>query len=455
MKARLALLRFNAINSFWFVPGLMLAGAIVLSVVTLELDRAFVNLRQEGRVWLFPIGAEGARLILSTIAGSMITVTSLVFSMTLVTLTMASAQLGPRLLRTFMEDSVNQVVLGIFCATFIYALLILRTVYGTSDGAFVPAISVITAMTLSVASVALLIYFIHHIATSIQADSVIAHVARQLDKTIDTLFPEQRADPKWATAADEACLPAGFEEAAKRIPVEGTGYVETVDYDGIFHLAAAHDLIVRLECRPGHFLIDAGVAASAWPGDHVNEAVATKIRAAIVLGPTRTAAQDPEFAAKALVEVALRALSPGINDEFTAIACIDRLGGSLARVMRRDAPPAARMDDSGKLRLLTDPITVEGLFDSAFNQIRQAARDHVAITIRLIETLTGMSAFIQGDAHYQAIKKHRDMIERSSAEFTFEPIDRRDVAQRLKVLDDALGDWRRNRQADGEPTPVK
>ena len=454
MKAKLALLRFNVMNSFWFVPGLMLVGSIMLSILTLELDRAFVDAQPEVPAWLFPMGAEGARLVLSTIAGSMITVTSLVFSMTLATLTMASAQLGPRLLRTFMQDSVNQVVLGIFSGTFIYALLVLRTVYESSAGSFVPPISVITAIILSIASVALLIYFIHHIATSIQADSVIANVARQLDETIETLFHEQGADSDRATSMTQAKLPADFDEAAKRILIQSAGYVETIDYSGLVALAADHDLIIRLECRPGHFLIDGGVLAQAWPGDRVDEALTGKIRASIAFGATRTAAQDPEFAAKALVEVALRALSPGINDEFTAITCIDRLGGSLAQVMLRDEPPAAHMDDSGKLRLLTDPITVEGLFDSAFNQIRQSAGDHVAIIICLIETLTGLSALIRSDVQYRAIKKHRDMIERLSAESTSEPFDRGDVAQRLKVLDDILRNWRQNRQADGEPMPL-
>lgn len=297
MYIRLVKLWDETRSSYWFVPGLMVSGAILLSLVTVSLEGYFQDrvLRSLGFIWSG--GAEGARGILQAIAGSMITVAGVTFSITMVALSFASSQFGSRLLRNFMADTGNQVVLGTFVATFIYCLLVLRTVRSDGGAEFVPYISITTALVLALVGLILLIYFIHHMALSMQAPYIIGEVAADLFKTIERLFPSE-ADTHGVDGPKqpgERELPQDFDERVKLITFESNGYIQAIDEGELIHLAGDQGLIVKLPVRPGDFVIKGQTLAFVWPEDKMNDKLAHKIETNLIIGKQRTHTQDVEF----------------------------------------------------------------------------------------------------------------------------------------------------------------
>jgi uncharacterized membrane protein len=253
MKTRLLNLWEVVRTSFWLIPGLMVFSAIGLSFAIVAMDRMVELDHHRVFGFLYAGGPEGARSILSTIAGSMITVAGVAFSITIVALTLASSQFGPRLLRNFMRDTGNQIVLGTFIATFIYCLLILRSVYSVGGHDFVPGISVTFAIALAVANVGVLIYFIHHVSTSIHADRVIAAVYNELSEHIQRLFPEELGYELEQSKNDrnKPQPTEGSYNYAWDIAALKSGYLQALDSDSLLKIAEEHDMLIDLQFRPG------------------------------------------------------------------------------------------------------------------------------------------------------------------------------------------------------------
>ncbi len=395
MKIRLIRYWEQARGSYWFVPGLMSLGAVALAV-----GLGFVDMMAQTHEFptletLYVTGPSGARAVLSTIAGSAITVAGVVFSITVVVLSMASAQFGPRLLRNFMEHGGTQLTLGTFIGTFIYCLLVLSTVRSEGGHAYVPQISVGAGVLLGVVSFLLLIYFVHHVSIFIQAPRIIDDVARNLEHTLRASFPERAEGPPAPTPDEEAEEAEALSKEALQpgcttINAPRSGYVQAVDLDGLVAIAEEKALFLRLRLRPGQFAVAGRALADAAPAADMDDELANGIAGAFVIGPERTPTQDPEFAVNQLVELALRALSPGINDPFSAINCIERLGSSLATLAERTLPSRFRRDADNRVRLVTEPYTYRGIVDAAFNQIRQAARCNAAVIFRMLEILRAL-----------------------------------------------------------------
>ena len=427
-------------SSFWFVPAIMVLGAIALAFLTTTVDERLKTSRLAGLGWIYTGSAEGARAMLSTIAGSMLTVAGLSFSITVAALTLASSQFGPRLLRNFVRDTGNQVVLGTFIAGYMYCLLVLRTVRGQDDNAFVPQISVTVGVGMALAGVAVLIYFIHHIAQSIQVAHLIARVGEELDEAIDRLFPEQvgrpAANPRRQPLDED--VPVGFEDDAVPIPATTSGYLQTVDDDRLFELATSGDLLVRLAHQPGDWVVQDSPLVQVWPPDHVGADLGDRTNDMFVMGSQRTQTQDVEFPIHQLVEIAVRALSPGINDPHTAIMCVDRLGAALCRLADREFPTRYRYDEQGHLRVIAKPVTWAGVTDQAFNEIRQYGRTSAAVTIRLLDTIALIAKRVAGDEARAALLRQAAMIERGSHEGLAEEQDRADVRERYQAVLEAL-----------------
>ncbi|MGE0034988.1 MAG: DUF2254 domain-containing protein [Xanthobacteraceae bacterium] len=355
-------------TNFWFLPSLMgvVAVAVSFALIQLDLSLGVDVVRELG--WTYTFGAEGARAILSAIASSMITVAALTFSMTMLSLQLASSQFGPRLLRNFMRDRVNQAMLGIFIATFVYCLLVLRTVRGTDTNNFVPHISVAFGVFLAIASLAMLIYFIHHIALAIRIETLLAEIAAEVRASIDKLYPEdigQENEEKEPVAQREQSAD-GLAADAKPIRAGISGYVQSVDADALMEVATACDLLVRIATRPGRFVLEDDVIMTASPADRVSEETVADLCATLIIGRDRTPTQDIEFSIRRIVEIAQRALSPGLNDPTTAIYCLDRLAEVFARLATRSFPLPWRRDDEGRLRVVTEPTTLEELVCPAF-----------------------------------------------------------------------------------------
>lgn len=417
--------------------------AAALAGSAVELDRAIAGGRLLHLGWSYSGGAEGASLLLSTVAGSMIAIAGTVFSMTLVALSLASSQLGPRLLRNFMRDTVNQVVLGTFVATFVYCLLVLRTIRRPDEVAFVPHLSVSIGVLLAVVSVGVLIYFIHHISVSIQADEVVARVGLELNDGIDRLFPEDtgKSDTKAPSASgapEDAELPAAFACEARPVGAQEDGYLQIIDVDALMDLASEEDLLLRLERRPGHYVVKDRSIVMVWPGDRVTKTLVDRVNAAFVFGSQRSASQDIEFSIRQLVEIAVRALSPGINDPFTAIACVDRLESALCRLARRDMPSDHRFDGHGHLRLVAPGSTFAGIVDMAFNQIRQCARANSAVAIRMLDAIAQIAIHVQRVEDTDCLQRHAGMIVRGAREAVPEAEDLRVVEARFTAAATAL-----------------
>ena len=337
------------LGSFWFLPIVMAGAAVALAYATIALDRTTTVGWVRAQSWAYNGSAEGATAMLGTIASSMITIAGVVFSMTLVVLSLASSQLGPRLLRGFMTDKGTQVVLGTFVATFLYSLFVLRSIRRADEGLFVPHLSVACGVLFVVTSLGVFVYFIHHVAVSIQADAVVARVGAELAERIERHFPETIGQGAHAPAD----LPEAFARDSCSIGAAEDGYVQLIDSNALLALAVEEDLVLRVERRPGHFVIKGSPLALAWPGKRVHDRIQARINAAFVVGSQRTSVQDVELAVNQLVEIAVRALSPGVNDPFTAVACVDRLGAALSRLAQREMPSPCRRDAENKLRVVT------------------------------------------------------------------------------------------------------
>ena len=424
-------------STLWFVPAVMTTASIAVAALTTAFDRG--SRIDGGWFFLYSGGPEGARSVLSTIAGSMITVAGVAFSATMVALSFASSQLGPRLLRNFMKDRGNQVVLGTFIATFVFCLFVLRTV-SESPNAFVPHLGVTAGLVLALASLVVLIYFIHHVARMLQADYVIGSVATELDHAIESLYPGGLGDDAPPDRLEEMKAQERRlrEERAARVCPSTSGYVHALDVELLMKLATKHDLVVRILSRPGRYVHDDTPAAEIWPAAAVDDAIRRKVDAAFIIGRTRTSQQDVEFAINQLVEVAVRALSPGINDPFTAITCVDRLSTALLHLMRREFPPRFRVDGEGSLRVIADRPDFAGVTDAAFHQIRQAAANMPSVTIHLLESLTLLLEHATSDQHRRALTRHVELVRRAGMRETDEPLDRADMDARVSEAHDAV-----------------
>lgn len=337
----------------------------------------------------------------------MITVAGVTFSITVVALALASGQYTSRILRNFMRDRANQAVLGVFVGVFAYCLVVLRTIRSGEEGAFVPSVAVLGAMLLAFMAIGFLIFFIHHIAESIQAASIIQATAAETLAAVDRLFPAQVGEP----AVKRADVDSLADRAALNwvtIPACRTGYIRGVDADAVFDVARENSLVVRMERGIGDFVIaDSPLVSVA--GKQPDEESIRKLNAAYNVGRDRTVQHDAAYGIRQLVDIALKALSPGNNDTTRAINCIDFLGAILARLAAR--PMVARdRSDAGQLRLIARGPTIAGLLADAFDQIHQNAEGNVAALTRLLEILAIVAGQTADMRRRQAIRQQRDLI---------------------------------------------
>ena len=375
----------NVRTSFWFVPSLMVAVSIFLAVALIEMDSSGSQSWLARWPRLFGAGAEGARGMLSTIAGSMMTVVGVTFSMTLVTLALASSQYTSRILRNFTGDHVTQVVLGMFTGIFTYCLIVLRTIRGGDEGVFVPSLSVTFAVVLAICGIVTLIFFIHHIASSIQASSIIASVAAETIEAVDRLFPEKLGEGPADDAEGLAphILP---ERKWKAVPVKANGYIQSIDEATLLRVAREQKTIVRMERGIGEFVVEDTPLVSLAQDEPPDDDMIAELQNAYGIDRHRTVDQDSGFGIRQLVDIALRSLSPGINDTTTAVMCVDYLTAILSRLATREIPSLYRYED-GELRVITIGPTFASLVSASFDQIRSSAEGNVAILLRMLGAL--------------------------------------------------------------------
>lgn len=414
MGTRLSVIAERLRNSYWFVPTVMMVGAAFLAWVTLNVDDEYdpEKLAWVGQL-IYTGGSEGAYEVLGTIAASMITVAGVVFSITIVSLQLASSQFGPRMLANFMRDRGNQITLGTFVSTFLYSLLVLRTVRPNAETA-VPHMSVTTALILGVAGLSVLIYFIHHISTTIQAPNLISSIGVELGHATKQMFPDPDEVERVHGAAeqrDDPSLPETFEAGSRLVDAAGTGYVQAIDLERLTSIAREHDLVIRIETRPGRFVVENTPFASAHPSARITDEIAHGIAASLVTGARRTTQQDIEFPIKQMVEIGVRALSPGINDPFTAATCVDQISAGLCEIAARKLPSPYLLDEDEQLRVVhADPVTFERLVGAAYDQLRQCADFHTSVYVHLLESLTRVAACVRDGSRIEPLLREGKLV---------------------------------------------
>jgi len=420
--------------SFWFVPSLMVLSSILFAVCSIFIDVFFIDKINLSIPLIDEMNISAIRSLLGIIAGAMITVTSIVFSITVVTLTLASSQFGPRLLRNFMMDTGTQLVLGSFISNFLFCVLVFCAISFHEPYIFKPALTVTIAILMTCVSVGVLIYFIHHVAKSIQADVVIEDVYLDLQNGIENLLPAINDADKSFTSSHSMAINTRERLYQMKVLSNCSGYVQTLDIEALIALATEYDVFIECDIKPGDFVIQRSIIAVIHADKPIEHNKMHKVLNSIELGAYRTPVQDPEFAVHQLVEIALRALSPSINDPYTAITCIDKLNAVLCELTNRVFPEKQHFDETGILRLSNKALIFEHIAKAAFDQIRQQANHNVAVTIRLLECLHELMFFVCDDEQKNFVINQAEMIKEQQNKLSLSTIDSAQINNKALII---------------------
>jgi uncharacterized membrane protein len=412
-------------TSLWFIPLIMVVLGAGLAIVMLRLFPGWTGGSIESW-WVNNGNGEDVRNLLSTLLSAVITMASLVFSMTVLALTLAANAYGSRLIRIFRADLRTQSVLGLFSMTIVYCLIVLRSINGAARMDEVPHLAVTVGTALALTCVLALVAFIQGVARSIVADEVVRRVCRDVDTSMSHLPELSSEDIAEHAPAD---LPADFENKALPIALPDGGYVQVVNYDELLSWTERRNVILRLEFRAGDFIVQGDRLMHVYPAPPDPGKARAELCRFIVIGDVRTPVQDLEYAVRQMVEMALRALSPGINDPFTATVVIDRLRDALSKLMSRRLPSEIQRDRSGTIRIYREVSTYSGILDQAFHQIRQSGSSHPAILIHMLKAIARTAEHARLDEQLRALMHHAKLIRAASLRDVPEPADRDDVEQ--------------------------
>ncbi|MEO6968587.1 MAG: DUF2254 domain-containing protein [Rhodanobacteraceae bacterium] len=424
-------------TSLWFVPTLIVLGAVVLANAMLALDVALPYgwwRGVKGLNHILDVNISGATAMLQMVGGSIITIAGVVFSITIAAVTLASGQYTSRVLRNFIRDRANQMVLGSFLGIFVYCVFILRSLSGLSAKGHPPALAMLMTLVLSFVGIALLIFFIHHITLSLQAQRVVADIAQDALPSIDRHFPSRFEPPQ------EETVGLSQPSAGQRIPVRShcSGFITGIDYDDLVEWADACDGLVRVLRRAGRFVAEGEIIAQLQTATAPEQEGVDRVRKAWSFAAQRTLENDPGYALRQLVDVALKALSPGVNETTTGVMCVNWLGVLLLRMGSRRFPPRI-LTSGNRVRVLTHAPRLGDFIDLAFDQIRQNAAGNAAVLQRQLEVLLALADSPGAPLARQPILRQADAIEAlMERSIPWEP-DREPLRARLVTLRETLG----------------
>lgn len=395
----------NLRASFWFLPTVMVFAAVGAAVLCVQLDRWMVEWLGESYSEYFGMTEQGGRDLLAAIASSMITVAGITFSITIVTLSLASSQYTSRVLRNFLRDRGNQMALGMFVAVFVYCLTVLSIITSDSEEKLIPPLAVLGGVALAFCGIGFLIYFIHHVAYSIQASTIIQGIAEETLCVVDVLFPVPSDDQPSGVGEGTQCLVPDELRGPRHwhaVYAHSSGFIQNSDLEHLIHIAETHSIVIRTHYSVGDFLIQDTPLVSIHRTDdgagdeaaaRVMEALEIKIHRCFVIRAHRTIESDVGFGIRQLVDIAVKALSPGVNDTTTANISLNYLTVILARVIQGTPLSACRSTDR-RLRVIIYGPTFPDLLGECYEQIRQNAGgnvrvlDHLVHSIRTIAPLT-------------------------------------------------------------------
>ena len=422
-------------TNLWLVPTLLTVAVVVVFVVTYAIDRAAFRGDLTLPSWMNEGSADAGRQVLSAIAAGVITVAGVVFSVTIVVLTLASQQFGPRMLRNFIRDLGTQVSLGTFVATFVYSVLALGSIDSSGAQQFVPHLTITVCLLLLLVDVAVLIYFIHHTAVTIQLPQVMAGISNDLHTAIDIQFPVTASADRQeeSGSAEVATVAQQLRDEGVIVAAKTSGYLQFVRHDQLVDIAAANGSVIELLFRPGHFVTAGLPMARVWPPDSAVKSTAA-LQKGHVAGPYRTLSQDPVFAIDQLVEIAIRALSTAVNDTFTALTCIDWLADGLCHITRRHLPQGVYRDEEGAIRVIEPSPDYSRIVNRACDKIRQAGQGMPAVLIRQMDGLGKVLTTTTNDEQRRVVMRQVDMTLRAGVSDIEEPNDRRDLELRHQAI---------------------
>ena len=390
-------------GSYWLVPGLFVVGSLILGALSLSLDELlsvgpFANMEQSQ--WF---GPDGARAILTTVGGSMISVAGIIFSITIAAIVFASGQYGPHVIPTFMRDRSNQATLGVFIATFIYCLGALFRVHGGEE-AYVPYVTIVVALGFAGASLIMFIHFIHHILETLHVSNIVDRLGHDYVAKVEQRFPSEIGAK--AGFLDSRELPESFLVDAVPVRADGAGYIHTLSGDAVFAAAEQHHLIVRLTRRPGDFVAPGRPLAWIWPPEQATAEVRETIRRCYAWGAQKTVEQDIGFLIDQLTGITARALSPGINDPDTAIDTIHWLGAGISLAGKAPTPQSVRRGDDGKIRVIAMPTTFENLAEHSFGRIRPYVAPDRNAALTMVSIIADALFDIDNEDHRACLLNH-------------------------------------------------
>ncbi|MXP10494.1 DUF2254 domain-containing protein [Pseudoblastomonas halimionae] len=413
--------------SYWFLPALFSVLALFLALGTIYLDRIGWSERLTDLPQIIPARPEGASNMLTVIAGSMIGTAATVFSITIAAVAYASGNYGPRLLTNFMEDRGNQFSLAIFISTFVYAITVLRSVRAEDEAAasiedavatslpgFVPQLSLLVAYALMGLSVAVLVFFLNHIPASIRINTVLKDIGARLIAKVKDRFPDK----------DSGIEP---ENRPEGIPIRahGTGYIQIIDYDALDQIAGDRDCHIVMAVRTGDFVHNEMIIAY-WADesdeDAEEECPDGEVRDCFALGSRRTPGQDLQFLIDELVEIGLRALSPGINDPFTAITALHWLGAATAELGGRDLRIRVNgHDDPHEDRVVTLDDDFSHYVRRGFGSIRSGVATNRIAALAMFDALLNARGSLKNESREKILRDEGELLVRQAREHLLGP----------------------------------
>lgn len=411
--------------TYWFVPTTMTLIAAVAAAMLIYLDQAISSDWLTNQWYIFqPETVTEARGILGTIASTALSVVGVVFSITLVPLSIASTQYGSIILRGFLRDRATQLVLGIYSATTFYCLFVLMGLRSTFNQNAL-RLPVTFAVYLLLGSLLMLVYFFHHVADSLQASTVIEQVNKELQSVIKQA---STSTVKFDQKKGEV------EQIRRRLMRDGVsisstreGYVRAIDYNRLMRLAVELNLVFYPKRSPGDFVGLGDELLLVWPVQDT-DLVASKVNHSYLLGNNRTLFQDPEYGIELIVTIAVRALSSAINDSSTPILCLNRLGSALGLLAEHEDPPSVYVDSRGELRIIINQVTFSRLVGTAFNRIREYGRSNAEILMKMLETIETVNPHCKSEIQRNTLSHQAGLIERDSRFALPSTYDRRRVS---------------------------
>ena len=429
-------------TQLWPLPTLGIVVAVALAVGLARLDEAVDDdLPIELASILFGGGPNAAREVLGAIAGSLITVTSLTFSLTVVTLQLASSQFSPRLLRTFTADRFVQVTLALFVTTFVYALTLLRTVRTSTEGGdFVPRIGITVGYLLTLASVLGLVAFLAHLVRQIRVETMLRNVHQEAQQTIERMLPEVE-DAQQLTSLP---TPPPF---SVWVTSRSSGFLTAIDEEGLLAAAVDADACVVLDRPAGSSLVEGTPVARAWPSsgewsDESREQLVRCVRAALTTGYERTASQDLGFGLRQLADVAARALSPGVNDPTTAVHTLGHSSALLCELVRRDVQSARLTDERGTTRIVLMREDFSDLLELAVAQPRRYGAQDPGVLARIYWLLREVGWIVTREEQRDAVAAQLDRLDRTATQQEFDQVEQATLQGLSEAVRAALrGEW--------------